>query len=149
MSNLKDSIAVFNILIGAGRKFEGVADIVGLIPLKVCVGAGNDEVLFYFTNAAYARLYHEQDCCESVYIESVVGDVGDLVDQPLLLAEESSNEEDEETGCDGRTWTFYKFATIKGYVDIRFLGESNGFYSERVDFAFMDPDGEFNLSGNV
>lgn len=77
---------------------------------------------------------HHQDCCENVYIESIVGDLQDLVGVPLLVADESS--EDNPASPESGTWTFYKFATSKGYVDVRWLGESNGYYSESVDLDY-------------
>ena len=66
----------------------------------------------------------------SVHIESIVGDLSDLVGVPLLVASEDSLNYDQGESC---TATFYKFATVKGYVDVRWFGTSNGYYSERVD----------------
>jgi hypothetical protein len=92
----------------------------------------NDEFIFTFE--------HEQDCCEGVYIEDIVGDLDDLVGKPLDIVEEVEYDRDynppgvEPVSGDSFTWTFYKFATIKGWVDVRWLGESNGYYSESVDF---------------
>lgn len=97
-----------------------------------------DEMLFTLENGEQYKLYHSQDCCENVYIEDVIGDLDDLVGTPLLMAEEVSNEPEPplpEDSDDSHTWTFYKMATIKGYVTIRWFGSSNGYYSESVDFA--------------
>jgi hypothetical protein len=105
----------------------------------------DDELRFHLTDDHYVRLYHEQDCCESVSIEDVVGDLDDLVGTPLLLAEEVSNYDTEDTDSNNdnyytETWTYYRFRTIKGSVDIRWYGSSNGYYSERVDCEIVGGD---------
>lgn len=94
-------------------------------------------VTLYLTPDHYVHLYHEQDCCESVYVESVVGDIQDLIGHPLTLAEEASN--DDPDALESGTWTFYKLATVKGYVDIWFYGSSNGYYSEGVSVKVVSP----------
>ena len=100
------------------------------------VVADGDEMLFETAHGERFVFGHDQDCCESVYIEDITGDIEDLVGEPLLLVEEVSGEtpaDFDPDAHDSYTWTFYKFATRKGYVDVRWLGESNGYYSERVD----------------
>jgi len=86
----------------------------------------NEELRMTSTCGKEFVLKHKQDCCESVSIESIVGDLQDLVGSPILVAEESASEGHGESS----TWTFFKLATVKGWVDIRFFGESNGYYSE-------------------
>jgi hypothetical protein len=96
------------------------------------------ELRFHLTEDHYVRMYHMQDCCESVYIEDIVGDLDDLVGTPLLLVEEVSNYEGERKKySESETWTYYRFRTIKGSVDIRWYGESNGYYSESVDIKIV------------
>ena len=79
-------------------------------------------------------MYHSQDCCESVYIEDIEGDLQDLVGSPMLQAEEVSNTNEE--------WTFYKLATIKGYVTIRWCSYSTGPYSTSVDIGIINDEDE-------
>ncbi|MGF3976640.1 DUF7448 domain-containing protein, partial [Staphylococcus aureus] len=102
---------------------------------------GSDEVTFMAETGEVYSMYHQQDCCESVYIESVTGDVNDLIGTPILMAEEVSDTDfPPQAGeyVDSYTWTFYKLATIRGYVDIRWLGQSNGYYSESVNFEHVN-----------
>lgn len=100
------------------------------------------EVTFTDDKGHIYKLMHIQDCCESVYIESIVGDLSDLENSPILISESVYSGEElplkEEYEPDSYTWTFIKFATIKGYVDIRFYGTSNGYYSESADLYYYE-----------
>lgn len=120
-------------------KFE---DLKGKILIKIDK-TENEELVFTTHTGDKYKLCHFQDCCEDVRIEDICGDLDDLIGEPILLAEEIINEQD--THHDGVqvpkyceesfTWTFYKLATRKGSVAIRWFGGSNGYYSETVDFV--------------
>ena len=97
------------------------------------------EVIFTTSEGRRFKMSHSQDCCEIVSIEDVCGDVNDLLNSPILLAEKETSDEDpidvnKEYHDDLYCWTFYKLSTFKGDVTIRWYGESNGYYSVGVDF---------------
>lgn len=103
----------------------------------------NERIRFTADDGAVFDLYHSQDCCESVRVEDIAGNLDDLVESPITMADESSSSDvpddvkakEPDRYVESETWTFYRLATVKGYVTIRWLGESNGYYSEAVDFA--------------
>ena len=120
--------------------YPKVEDLIGRVFTSV---KNNDNFEIIFENDTEVfTFYHEQDCCEEVYVEDIVGDLSDLKGVPILKAEEVTNSgfviDVPDRGCyESYTWTFYKFATQKGYVDIRWFGGSNGYYSERVSLNYV------------
>lgn len=50
-------------------------------------------VLFQTSDNKLYKMYHKQGCCESVEVEDVVGDVNDILNSEILLAEEVDFEE--------------------------------------------------------
>ena len=104
------------------------------------VNMDDEELHFILEDGTKYIFYHEQDCCETVMIEDICGDLSCLYNSPITMAEECIHENLED-GWDSKTYTFYKFATAKGYVTIRWCGESNGYYSESVYFKIVDIDG--------
>lgn len=90
-------------------------------------------IIFELNGIPEFVFYHNQDCCESVYIEDVAGELEDLSLGVITEAEEYTKEAGEEV-YDSGTYTFYKFSSTRGCVNIRWIGESNGYYSESVDY---------------
>lgn len=105
--------------------------------IKSVVGlkVDSDEVRIGTECGAAYIMHHQQDCCESVLIADVDGDESDMIGG-LVVSVDEVNDADVETPehPDSYTWTFYKIQTTVGHVWIRWLGESNGYYSEGVDF---------------
>ena len=101
----------------------------------------SEEIHFYLSSGKVYRMFHSQDCCESVEVYSVDGDVADIIGTPIVEAVEVSSEDyafmqfphTDPDGIDSHTWTFYKIDTNKGGVTIRWFGTSNGYYSESVE----------------
>lgn len=117
-----------------------VEDMQGKTLIKI--EATEDTIDFFTEDGLHYLMFHSQDCCESVTIDDINGDLNDLLNTPLLISEEVSSEE-LTSDYDSCTWTFYKFATVKGYVNVKWYGTSNGYYSESVDFRLInDNDNE-------
>lgn len=126
-----------------------VSELVGQVVKAITGGVGDDRITFAMESGAEYAMYHSQDCCESVSVEDIAGDISDLIGSPILSADEVSNSggtsaSNPDPWPDGipepdyrdesYTWTFYRFQTIKGGVTIRWYGTSNGYYGESAYF---------------
>jgi hypothetical protein len=110
--------------------------LVGKTLSKVEMGSnyGGEVIVFTLENGDVYYMGHQQDCCESVSIEEIHGDLEDLVGSPILKSTVASNDSRQGEYGDVEEWTFYHISTIKGTVTVRWYGTSNGYYSTSVDF---------------
>jgi len=116
------------------------SDLLGKILVKIVLTKSDredDEILFHCKSGEVYRMSHYQDCCENVTVEDICGEFNDLLGFPITQAEENSNSDiidGKPEEPESFTWTFYRLATARGQVVIRWLGQSNGYYSEAVSF---------------
>jgi len=108
---------------------------------KTNLRLGDEEIVFTTIDGEVYKLFYEHDCCAICDIVDIVGEIDDLIGTPILLAEVVTNENENPPGVDiseynreSFTWSFYKLATIKGFVTISWYGSSNGYYNEKVTF---------------
>jgi len=121
----------------AGENDRNISFLVGktlsnVEQVDTCQGSGNDGIKFTLEDGREYFLTHYQDCCENVSVEDIAGDLKDLIGTPITKAEESIK--DDETVSEYGMWTYYLLATVRGYVNIRFYGSSNGYYAVGVSF---------------
>ena len=90
-----------------------------------------DVLIFTTSDGERYKMWHHQNCCETVELVEVIGNLADLIGEPLTMAEVVTDYADTNYGDE--QWTFYKLATAKGYVTLRWYGASNGYYSVSVD----------------
>ena len=119
-----------------------IASIIGL-------EENNEEVQIVFEDGSKIKMYHVQDCCESVYVAQVDGQVERHIGARIKSLKEKISEDQDGMINDSCTWTFYDLVTSKGILSFRFNGESNGYYSESVDIEYIDEDGTHLLRQEV
>ena len=126
------------------HEIEELSSVVGKTPTDIWQ-VGDDELYMKFSDGYILKLYHSQDCCESVEIDDVSGDWHDLIGKPLIVAESRTSEEspnpksNDDYWDESNTWTFYTFRGNGGSVDMRWHGSSNGYYSEEVRACLFAP----------
>ena len=96
-----------------------------------------DRIIFTTNEDKRILMHHNQDCCESVTINKVEGNLENLVGAEILVASQEIEKGDAANGYDSETKTTYNFETSKGKVVIVWIGTSNGCYSETVDIEEM------------
>jgi hypothetical protein len=128
------------------------AKLIGQTPVEIDgMKEGSEEVTIVTKEGGKLTLRYEPDCCASCSICQVDGDPMDLLGLPLQMCEESGNVPDHdmltEQGAgngasyhdESYTWTFVRFATVAGYVTLRWYGSSNGYYREAPTAYYEGP----------
>ena len=113
---------------------EVFTDMLGQVIERIDGSVGDDIMSFHAVGGRVFKFEHYQDCCEHVSIEDITGDLSDLIGSPITTAESVDNIDEPEVEADSYTWTFYRFGTAKGSITVRWLGTSNGNYSEGVSY---------------
>lgn len=121
-----------------GYKYIDEKTLIGKTITEIKVDQSCDCVTFSTEEKKYS-MHHNQECCESVGLEKVVGNPESIVGEPIkdvIYDTESENfPKDIEQLGNQHSWTVSRisFYTEHGFVEFVWLGVSNGYYGEGVD----------------
>lgn len=95
-----------------------------------------EQIIFHVNDGSAFTSLHLHDCCETVQIHHIEGDIASILNVPVLEAEETHSNDPALEGPynDSWTWTRQRIRTERGEVTFVWLGESNGYYGETPYF---------------
>jgi len=111
--------------------------LVGEILTHIDVDADNEEILLTTQSGRRFRVYHNQNCCENVNIVDTEGEWHTLLNKKLVEVKHTEYDDGVPPydGCESYTKTAILFRVDDATVISRWVGTSNGYYSETVDLA--------------
>ena len=119
-----------------GRRHVEFSDLVGEVLDAVDIDREENQILLTTRSGRKFLVYHEQDCCEKVAISGQDGNFDKLIGKPIVEARDFAVDTGEsESDYDSQTTTTLVFRVDDQTVISRWIGDSNGYYSESVDIA--------------
>ncbi len=110
--------------------------LVGEVLDAVDIDREENQILLTTRSGRKFLVYHEQDCCETVAISGQDGNFDKLIGKPIVEARDFAVDTGEsESDYDSQTTTTLVFRVDDQTVISRWIGDSNGYYSESVDIA--------------
>jgi hypothetical protein len=109
--------------------------LVGEVLDAVDIDREKDQILLTTRSGRQFLIHHEQDCCETVEIVGQDGCFIRLVGKPIVEAREIAIDTTKDDSYGTETTTTLIFRVDGETVISRWVGDSNGYYSESVDIA--------------
>jgi hypothetical protein len=116
--------------------------LVGEVLDAVDIDREKDQILLTTRSGRQFLIHHEQDCCETVEIVGQDGCFIRLVGKPIVEAREIAIDTTKDDSYGTETTTTLIFRVDGETVISRWVGDSNGYYSESVDIAELINGGQ-------
>ena len=109
-----------------------IGSIVGEVLTHIDIDTDKDQIRLTTASGRIIMIEHQQDCCEYVRIDGFDGDMATLVGRVIVEATQEETDGSNAEEYESRTDTKLTFRTDANTVVSRWIGTSNGYYSERV-----------------
>ena len=116
------------------------ASLVGEVLTHVDIDDKLGVIMLTTESGRVVKVFHDQDCCEHVYIDGFDGDMQSLVGKVLIEVEQKEFDKGDPPPNEySESWTRteLRFRVDDATVISRWIGTSNGYYSEDVDFELI------------